>query len=343
MGKPGYAYFGSYIDPPAISKIKLSDFTLNANLTLTAGETGITAMAIDRLNQIIYVGLNTIPGSIAKIRISDFSRIGTLTFGAGETPVNSMGINQSTQKLFFGCFDDPVRVRRVDLATFAIDQNIYFPAGRDYAGVSMLDNPHGLIYFVTEKRATPTGPTILMKYSQYTSDYLDDIQISTEPNYLWTPLIFGKGAYCILVSFDGTDYWLATLNTEDFSTREAVPSPFPAGDTIIGAMAEKKGIATFGDSHSPANIYFIQLTPLGLLKKITLTAGEDIAMSAVYDSPKGFAYYGLGTTPGIISKIDATLQTEAASINIGSGTALLVAAVIEPTGMLDYLPIMKMH
>ena len=61
-------------------KVRLSDFTRVAALTLNTGEDGgLFSAVIDTANGFAYFGTWTSPGIVVKVRLSDFTRVAALT------------------------------------------------------------------------------------------------------------------------------------------------------------------------------------------------------------------------------------------------------------------------
>lgn len=63
--------------------------------------------------------------------------------------------------------------------------------------------------------------------------------------------------------------------------------------------------------------------------RISVMAGEINTQSAVIDTVNGFAYYGTGSSPGKIIKIDLATFTRVGTITLGAGENVLVAAIID--------------
>lgn len=63
--------------------------------------------------------------------------------------------------------------------------------------------------------------------------------------------------------------------------------------------------------------------------RISVMAGEINTQSAVIDTVNGFAYYGTGSSPGKIIKIDLATFTRVGDITLGAGEDVLIAAVID--------------
>ena len=70
-------------------KVRLSDFTRVASLTLNAGEDYLASAVLDAADGYAYFGTDTTPGRVVKVRLSDFTRVTGLTLAAGEDSLSA--------------------------------------------------------------------------------------------------------------------------------------------------------------------------------------------------------------------------------------------------------------
>src|SRR5439155_21235918 len=62
---------------------------------------------------------------------------------------------------------------------------------------------------------------------------------------------------------------------------------------------------------------------------LTLNPGEDKLFSAVIDSANGFAYFGTGTSPGVVVRVSLSDFTRVGALTLNTGEANLFSAVID--------------
>ncbi len=67
-----------------------------------------------------------------------------------------------------------------------------------------------------------------------------------------------------------------------------------------------------------------------------LTLPENFLQSAVIDSSGGFAYFGTGTSPGIVVKVRLSDFTRVGALTLNTGEDLLASAAIDPVGGFAY-------
>jgi len=85
-----------------------------------------------------------------------------------------------------------------------------------------------------------------------------------------------------------------------------------------------------------ATIVKVRLSDFTRTGALTLNSGEDDLESAAIDSAGGFAYFGTGTSPGIVVKISLSNFTRAEALTLGLGENKLAAAVDDPERGLAY-------
>jgi hypothetical protein len=114
----GYAYFGTATFPGHVVKVRLSDFTREAALTLNDAEEGLVSAVLDASAGYAYFGTGTTPGQVVKVRLSDFTRAGALSLNPGERLLYTAVLDATTGYAYFGTGTTPGRVLKV-----ALDKN----------------------------------------------------------------------------------------------------------------------------------------------------------------------------------------------------------------------------
>jgi len=251
----GFAYFGAGTNeqgpaPGIIVKVRLSDFTRVAALTLNPDESGPCTGAIDVANGFAYFGTQTFPGTVVKIRLSDFTRVGAVTLNPGEDFLTSAVIDISSGFVYFGTADFPgviVKVRTSDLTEVA---SLTLNAGEDEAVSAVIDPSSGFAYFGTLEG-------IVTKISLSTFSEVGSLTLSP-PDFLGSAVIDVPNGFAY---FGG----LLSVTKVQLSTLTQVGSAFIAingssGPLTSAAIDTAAGQAYFGESFSPGRIYKISLT-----------------------------------------------------------------------------------
>src|SRR2546427_175621 len=251
----GFAYFGAGTNeqgpvPGIIVKVRLSDFTRVAALTLNPDESGPCTGAIDAANGFAYFGTQTFPGTVVKIRFSDFTRVGAVTLNPGEDFLTSTVIDVSSGFVYFGTADFPgviVKVRTSDLTEVA---SLTLDAGEDEAVSAVIDPSSGFAYFGTLEG-------IVTKISLTTFSEVGSLTLNP-PDFLGSAVIDVPNGFAY---FGG----LLSVTKVQLSTLTQVGSAFIAingssGPLTSAAIDTAAGQAYFGESFSPGRIYKISLT-----------------------------------------------------------------------------------
>ncbi|MGB2909298.1 MAG: hypothetical protein WBB55_01830 [Anaerolineales bacterium] len=77
-------------------------------------------------------------------------------------------------------------------------------------------------------------------------------------------------------------------------------------------------------------------TDFSRVDALTLTASEYDLLSAVIDPAGGYAYFGTGTSPGVVVKVRLSDFTRVGALTLNSGENDLYSAVIDPVGGYAY-------
>ncbi|MFC4822013.1 BACON domain-containing protein [Dokdonella ginsengisoli] len=142
---------------------------------------------------------------------------------------------------------------------------------------------------------------------------------------------------------DALDWSVLDQSTtvQDFR-REAALS-FDAGEYFpVSAVIDPTGhYAYFGTSSPPGQIVKVDLRTWERVDAITLLdgAGEDaerFLFTAIMDPAGRYAYFGTGTYPGRVVKIDLERFERVGSVTLEFGEDVLRSAAIDPTGRFGY-------
>ena len=251
----GFAYFGAGTNeqgpaPGIIIKVRLSDFTRVAALTLNPDESGPCTGAIDSANGFAYFGTQTFPGTVVKIRLSDFTRVGAITLNLGEDFLTSTIIDVSSGFVYFGTADFPgviVKVRTSDLTEMA---SLTLNTGEDEAVSAVIDPSSGFAYFGTFEG-------IVTKISLSTFSEVGSLTLSP-PDFLGSAVIDVPNGF----AYFGGVLSVTKVQLSTFTQVGSAPIPIngPGGPLTSAAIDTAAGQAYFGESFSPGRIYKISLT-----------------------------------------------------------------------------------
>ncbi len=190
----GFAYFGTAAVfspggpvpvPAVIVKVRLSDFTLAASLTLAPLESRAFGALIDTAGGFAYFGSGTSPlvatsqGFIVKIRLSDFSRVTALNLDPGQVAIANI-IDPNAGMAYFGTVNvgtitSPGVIVTVRLSDFSRIDSLALNAGQSMLSGAVIDVNAGFAYF-----GTLTSPGIIVKVS--TGAPLPNFQLSVTPD-----------------------------------------------------------------------------------------------------------------------------------------------------------------
>ena len=133
-----YLYAGTGDSPANIYKIDLLTFTIDANLTLNAGEDACYAIISDGSH--LYATCYTNPGQIVKIEPTGLTRVTNLTFDAGENKCHHL-ISDGTF-LYAGLNTAPAKIVKIDLYNFIKVDVLTLDAAEDYVYSLYYDGTH---------------------------------------------------------------------------------------------------------------------------------------------------------------------------------------------------------
>ena len=294
----GVAYFGMYVSPGLVVKVRLSDFTRVGALTLNTGEDYLYSAVIDAANGYAYFGTDTVPGIIVKVRLSDLTRVGSLTLDTGEDYLNSAVIDAANGYAYFGTATSPIAVVKIRLSDFTRVGALALNSGEDYTSSAVIDTANGFAYFGTY---TLPGIVVKVRLSDFTR--VGALTLNTGEFNLVSAVIDAANGYAYFGTYtipgrvvkvrlsDFIRVGALTLNAGEDRSQSAVI------DTV-------NGFAYFGTGmFDPGIIVTVRLSDLTRVGVLTLNAGEYAPNSAVIDTANGFAYFAMFTFPAIVVKV----------------------------------------
>src|SRR5439155_1320789 len=147
----GFAYFGTVTSPGIIVKVRLSDFTRVAALTLNPGENYLYSAVIDTANGFAYFGgaADDGTGVIVKIRLSDLTRVGAIILNPGEYSLLSAVIDTANGFAYFGTQTSPGVIVKVRLSDLTRVGALALNFGVGGLSSAVIDAANGFAYFGT--------------------------------------------------------------------------------------------------------------------------------------------------------------------------------------------------
>ena len=91
-----YAYFTDLVGPGEITKLRLSDFTLEAPLVFAVGNNSPRGGFVTQQTGFLVVNVPLTPNKVKKIRLSDFTEVDSLDLNANENTGFAVYIDETT-------------------------------------------------------------------------------------------------------------------------------------------------------------------------------------------------------------------------------------------------------
>lgn len=288
----GFAYFGTG-SPGVIIKIRLSDFSYVASLPLNDDEFDVRSAVIDQSNGFAYFGTDTSPGKIIKIRLSDFTRVGALTLNSGENELFSAVIDDKNGFAYFGAVPYPLGIIvKIRLSDFTrVGAVILNDTERPFCGV--IDTTNGFAYF-----GAPTLPGMIIKIRL--SDFSRVGALTLNEPGLVSAIIDSSNTFAYFGTNGGS---IVKIRLSDFTRVGALNGN--GGEMNFGsAVTDGSTFAYFGTLGGPGQVMKVRLSDFTRVDGLTLLTGEGGLATAVIDNRSSAAYFGTGTFPGRIVKIN---------------------------------------
>ncbi|TSC57620.1 MAG: hypothetical protein Greene041619_1048 [Candidatus Peregrinibacteria bacterium Greene0416_19] len=297
----GYAYVSLNTMPAKIVKVRLSDLTPVATMTLDAGEgygrNGVIDVAGGYAYFVIVVN-NFTPSKVIKIRLSDFTRVGTFTLANGEYYINSITIDRDGVYGYLPIgnsltpLTELVKIRLTDMereATLPLDYPTYGSAVR-----AVLDPAQEYLYL-----ATSSAPAKILKIRVdnliVVSTLTFDIGESSPADIAMDP--GGSFLYVALYTTPGT---IVKVRLADFTRVGALT--FFAGEDYAPVFDVgpdgTHGYATVGTN--PGAIVKIHIPTFIRVGSFGAKQGENLlyARDVLFDDERNQGYVASYTAPG---------------------------------------------
>jgi hypothetical protein len=247
----------------------------------------------------------------------------SLTLQTGSDNLTSAVVDTARGFAYFGTGTLPGRVIKVNLANFTQVATLTLNPGEDNLSTAVIDTVHGYAYF-----GTNTSPGLVVKVN-ISSTFSRVGALSLTPlveDFLTSSAIDPTNGF----AYFGTSNLApgavvkVSLNGSGVPTRVGVITLDAGEDFLTSAVIDTSGgYAYFGATDigaltPTAHVVKVQLTPtftrtagLQLVNEINLNA-------AVIDAPRGFAYFGAGTDPADILKINLTTLSLAGTLHVAN-------------------------
>ncbi len=286
----GFLYVASNVVSGKVTKVRLSDFTENAILTITSA-VATNPVAVDVPGGFLYVGADSVGKIITKIRLSDFTEV---TTKLGTNPQYSVCKDLVNGFIYFG--ESVGRVDKINLSTFALTNLNTGVASTLNSAV--IDEVNGYAYF-----GAANSTIVRVRLSDFTAQGTIAAGIGT---------LFGA----VIDTVNGFAYFagesspgrVVKIKLSDFtldSTLNVTPDNWLDGGVID--VANK--FAYFYGFTSVDTVVQIDLTTFARNTDINITTGNQVSYHPSIDLINKFAYFPLSFTNKII-KIGLT-QREA--------------------------------
>jgi hypothetical protein len=281
----GFLYVSNYLNPPTVTKIRLSDFTRISNLSLSGSMSNCTSMNIDTVNGFLYCVDFQNPCIISKVRLSDFTEISTLTLNAGEGNSYYANIDVSNGFLYINCSSGGTKVVKIRLSDFTRNAVIDISPYTSTCYTGFID----------------TSLNKLFTIQNSTSAVFTQIDLTTFTYDKWFAyyLVSGYVPHCSFSSDNSIVYLVIrdtngkvfTYNTttETFTVPVDFGSDYSTSNFIISDVTRECLIVS--TYTYPAKFYLISLYDFTVLHSITLPAGKEIPNTVAYDSTNRNAYF----------------------------------------------------
>jgi len=328
----GYAYFGTYTTPGYVIKVRLSDLTRVAALTLNTGENYLRSAVIDTTAGFVYFGTDTDPGVVIKIQLSDFTRVGALTMNSGENKLKAAVIDPSGGFAYFGTYTDPGIVIKVQLSDFTRVGALTLDSWHVQLRTAVIDPAGGYAYFATDN--DDYSYVVKIRLSDFT---LAD-QIALFNDFVNSPsasVIDTTGGYVYIGTFTAPAR-VAKIQLSDFTVASAITLTTGLDNIRSAVIDPAGGYAYFGTLTEPGKVVQIRLSDFTEMGALTLDTGENNLGSAVIDPTGGYAYFGTVTLPAKVVQVRLSDFSRLGALDFVPGGDNFRSAVIDSDGGYAY-------
>lgn len=288
-----HAYFGTATNPGQIIKVRLADFTVVDELTLTGAGNLRAAVAVGSHG---YFGTDT--GRVMKVDLATMTQVGAAT----QLPASPLtAVVADSTHAYFGTATDPGQVIKLGLSDMTVvGSPLVLATGETSLLSAVSDGTYA--YFGTD---TSPGLVVKVRLSDLTRD--SAVTLPTGENGLRSAIADDTHAYFGTATDTGR---VVKVRMSDLTRIGAVI--LATGEKLNGdnqnAIVTDGTHAYFGTDMSPARVVKIRLSDMTRVSAVTLLTGENQLYSAVTDGT--YAYFGTLTSPGQVVKVQISLAVE---------------------------------
>lgn len=279
----GYLYFGTYQVPfPKVVKVRVSDFTVVATLTLSIADHLICAAISSGFAY--FVGDL---GTIFKIRLSDFTEVAAMSTGKNFYRIEvADGFAYCTSYI-------TKQILKLRLSDFTVTATLTLGGADDYVFSSTIDTVNGFIYLGTDMES---GEVIKIRLSTFT----EVARLTTSIDNLYYGSIDFAHGFIYFGGFTGT----TKIRLSDFTVVGSISNGSMSDYSITSAIDTTNGFLYLG-SNDPGIVTQIDLRTFTVVDQIVVE-GEEFFTSIIVGN---YVYFPSDTTPGKITKIRLTDRT----------------------------------
>src|SRR5437879_2566130 len=311
----GYAYFGTSATPAKVFKIRLSDFTNVANLTLGGSANAALAASaaiLDPIHEIAYFG--TLNGQIVKVDLSTFTNVTVVHPGLGGITAGT--IDAAAGFGYFGTSTGNILKMRLSdltlnhsLTPTPSNTTIILPPSHSIDS-AVIDTANGYAYFGDSGCSlnifcTPS-PNVVVKVRL--SDFSIVSELDAAGGSLTSAGIDTSGGYIYFGGANLAGSQIVRFSLTDLSKKQVLaPAPAGAANNFVLDPSRGIGYAVAGGSLAPFRLSdFNQIAEEYLQNNIFNTR------LGVLDPATGYSYFAASTfqfplgQQGIILRIPAS-------------------------------------
>ncbi len=293
-----YGYFGSYTNPGRVVRVRLSDMTEEAGVTLNSGEGELTSALISSDGTYGYFG--TVSGRVVKVNLSSMTRVGAVQLNAGETGLRGAVRSQDGNFGYFSTYASAGRLVKVQLSTMErVGASTDIPDAHQVHWA--MGAPGGEYAYLTTQ--TSPGRVIKMRLSDLTKVGATMV-LSAGDDDIRSGVVSPDGDYAYVATMSGDPARVIKIRLSDMS--KVGSASLGAGEVIANsAIISPDGASVyFATQTAPARIAKITTATMTLdSPTLRLAAGENSVGTALIDPAGTFAYFGTITSPAKVVKV----------------------------------------
>ena len=345
----GYAYFGTAATPALVVKVRLSDFTTVANLTLGAGANAAgsaSAAILDPIHEIAYFG--TLNGQIAKVNLSTFAYDTLVQPGLGG--ISSAAIDPGSGFGYFGTSTGNILKMRLSdltlnqtLTSTHSNTTITLPPGHSIDS-AVIDTTNGYAYFGAAGCLLPitctASPNFVVKVRLSDFSIVSEVDVGVDD--VGIAGIDTPGGY---VYFGGANIdarQITRFSLTDLSKRQVlapapdgVPSNFVLDPSRgIGYGVAQRSLALFrlSDFNQIAEEYLQNNIYNSRLSVLDPATGNSYFASSIYLFPTGEQSSITRISPSNLPSNDFSLEPSPSPVSFQEGGVVAAYIAVRSNG-----------